>query len=249
MRVEMVLYHGLEATGSIWVSADSAGGPWTELRLTQPRRVSDALAEWQTLAEAAFPTYTDWFFGAVPPGSDDVSGVLLRHYDVPSYRDMWAKLPECLWHLLGFTVDDYGFGNYILPLHLGPYTVAGRCLATNSDLVAVGLTFPVEVEEAELTEYRAARANTYHHSRASEVTVDFLIDPTVWPDVRDSPLWSGHAAFWVTQDDEDDFGPGNFDGALMLFPIETAVIEQDSPEDRVWIRLRCTRQDYVEPEA
>lgn len=244
----MVLYHDLEATGSIWVSADSAGGPWTELRLTQPRRVSDALAEWQALAEAAFPGYANWHFRVIDAGSE-VSQVQLWQDDAPSYRDMWAKLPECLWYLLGFAIDDLGFGDYIVPLHLGPAPVAGRCLATNSDLVAVGLTFPVEVEEAELTEYRAARASTYHHSRASEVTVDFLIDPTVWPDVRDSPLWSGHAAFWVTQDDEDDFGPGNFDGALMLFPIETAVIEQDSPEDRVWIRLRCTRQDYVEPEA
>ena len=244
--VEMLLYHGLDATGSIELSTTSDAGPWTKVTLTSTKRVSDALAEWTSLANAALPTRV-WTFQTLDSGGG--YGVYLSC----SGGDGWIKLPPCLYWLLGF--EESGFvPPYVVPAHYGPVGFHGAGLFRSGtpdvDQFSFGLSFPLVVEESELATYRAARAASLHYGRALECEVDFYVLPpadpeatSLWSLVRDSPLLSGHAAFWVSDGNASPFGEGNLDGALVLYPIEPGSIEQDSEDDPVWIRIRCTVEE------
>lgn len=233
-RLEMLLYHGLDETGSIEVSAVSSSGPWTKLTLTSTKRIGEALGEWQDLANAALPAL-GWNFIVDWPGDD----YLITIYTTGGTG--WVRFPPCLAMLLGYSatiIDTGGAG--------GDQPALGLLGSTRRDsdaYVAAGVTFPFEVEEAELNEYRAARASVHHYGRAAEVVVDLFVPAALWAVVRASPMLSGHAAFYLEADNPTPFDEDNLDGALTLYPLAPLAMRQDAPGAPMWIRLRCTMDD------
>lgn len=243
VSAHMLLYHGLAETGSIEIASNPAG-PWTTLTLTSTKKIVDAMAEWQALAEAALPS-TWWF------GWDDPYAQPYVWFSAAS-ANRYVRISACLAELLGFSLDHpYMVSDYVLDVGLGQQASSdvdalGMFGSDATNRFAIGLTLPVDVESAELSEYRAGRASVLHYGRASEVTVDLFVAPDLWRNTRSSPLLSGHAAFWVSQGESTDFSESLPEGALTLYPLEPISIEQDSPDDHVWIRLRCTRADDAE---
>lgn len=244
-RMEMLLYHGLDATGTIQISTTSDTGPWTDLTLTTTQRVTDALAEWESLANAALPART-WTFTVY---EDEGYGWVSFE---ASGGSAWCKLTPCLADLFGFPAQTFDATDAVENNGYAPKVLAISTYAVSPDFqtVAVGLSFPADVEEGELVEYRGGRSSAIHYGRAMEVTVDVIIPraelPSAdffWDLAEGSPLYSGHAAFYVEQDESTAFGDGQLDGSLVCYPIETATIEHDSPDDPVWIRMRCTTED------
>lgn len=236
MRAEMLLYHGLDQTGMIEISDVSSTGPWTELRLTSTQCVTDALAEWTALANAAIPA-PDWLFyrnggdivlsANAAPGwarlSADLQRLLGSTAAVVNAYDPWQSdaVPEALLSTFGFTAGG----------SIGPVSFA------------IGTTFPVDVEDATLDEYRGGRAAADHFGRVVEVIVDLIVPPDYWALVEDSPILAGQAAFKVIIDNEAAFDESNLDGALVVYPIEELTRERESDEDPCWIRFRCTTRD------
>lgn len=236
--VEMLLYHGLDATGSLELSTTSDTGPWTKITLTSTKRINEALAEWTALADVAVAT-RDWefyvFYDYEPPV------VVISGSGGPA----WVRMSPCLAYLLGFSIDTFPGHVVSIPAtsDIEPAGMAGSAFENGSSF-SCGVSFPLVVEESELAVYRAARAASLHYGRAREVLVDFYVQPDLWDAMRDSPLLSGHAAFWLRgEGTETAFGDGNLGGALTLYPLEPGSIEQDSPDDPVWIRLRCTMEE------
>lgn len=236
----MMLYHGRDETGSIEI-ASSSSGPWTKLTLTSTKTIPDALTEWSVLAEAALAS--DWVIYWDTPASNPIAAFST------SSANRYVRLSPCLAALLGFSLDHpYMVSDYVIDV--GNHTAEsdidslGMFGSDETNRFKVGVSFPLEVESSELTEYRAGRASVLHYGRASEVIVDFFVAAELWELTRESPLLSGHAAFWLYFDSTtDEFTEGELGGALLLFPLEALSIEQDSPDDYVWIRLRCTRRD------
>lgn len=231
MRVEMILYHALDATGSIEISATSSSGPWTKLTLTSPKPVSEALAEWQGLANAAIPSVS-WFCILT-----DGTRVSFETSDAA-----WVRLSPCLALLLGFSatvVDAFGAGAADQTPHSMADSDYDLTIAGPTGF-AVGTTFPAEVDSADLTEYRGARAATHHYGRATEVVVDLFVSPELWALTEASPLWSGHCAFLVVVDNYTPYDEDNLDGALVVYPLEELARERESDEDTCWIQFRCT---------
>lgn len=234
-RAEWIFYHAFDATGLLEISVTSSSGPWTPIRLTSPKRLTEALEEWTDLANAALPSVT-WLF------TNDEYDVLLEADD-----EAWVKLGSTMRELLGFTTEIVDAN--------GPNQSDATVLAmleTNDDFrFAAGATLPMDKEESDLYEYRGARASSYHYGRALEVMVDLCGSAAALEAWRRSPIFGGHGAFWVApdQDNVDPFSGGdpaaddNLEGALTVYPIETVRIEQDSPDD-VWSkRFRCTMAD------
>lgn len=234
MRAEMLLYHGQDATGMIEISTTSNTGPWTEIRLTSTQCVADALAEWQALAEAALPV--GWAFAI------EGNGVVIN---MGTDSAAWVQFGPCLQWLLGSTVAvvDPGAGwqsdAQVLGIVSQPSSDAyGRPMG-----FAAGTTFPTDVEDAELTDYRGARASVMHYGRAVEVMVDLIVPPDLWSLAEDSPILGGHAAFKLVIENEDPFGEDDLDGYLVCYPLEEVERERLSDDDPCWIRLRCTTGD------
>lgn len=243
---QMLLFHGLDATGSIEVSTSSSG-PWTKLTLTSTKSVNDALVEWTTLANAAIGSRT-WSFHF---HTGDPHWI---HLEVTAGGSAFVRLPSALAYLFGITTGNSKSvaASLVFDVTAGGVTSDVACaglLGSSTGQFAVGLSFPLEVESAEITEYRGGRGSVLHYARASEVTVDLLVHPDLWDVVRESPMLSGHAALLVQHDVSTAFGEATLDGALVLYPLEPLGIEQDSPDDHVWIRLRCTRSDVEEVAA
>lgn len=207
--VEMVLYHGLDVTGSIEVSVTASSGPWTKLTLSSAKRIEDALEEWEDLANAALPAGA-WAFAI------EGAGVRFRATTPPG----WVKLSRTLADLLGFS---------------GVLVVAGAGSGAGevSDETALGLLSPVAigrnqpraVEAAESEEFRMGRAATLHHSRRQEVTLELYLAEEDAETLLESPIISGHAAFSVVIDDASDYSETNLDGRLLVYPKHTPSIE------------------------
>lgn len=243
--VEILLYHGLDATGSLEISDVSDVGPWTKITLTSTKRIKEALAEWQSLANAALPTRT-WSFGL---DTDSDLGLELS----ASGGNAWIKISPCLAWLFGFEQAGYSPAT-VLAAHTSPSGAKGAGYFRSrteslDDKFAMGVSFPLVAEESELSVYRGGRAASLHYGRALEVDVDFYVMPpepgevSLWSLSGDSPLLSGHAAFYLVQDSESPLADGILDGALTLWPLDPGSIERDSDEDPVWIRLRCTVEE------
>lgn len=235
-RVEMMLYHGNARTGTIQISTTSDAGPWTDLTLTSTQCVSDAMDEWTSLANAALPARS-WLFECY----DNDSQMQLNLGS--SGGDAWVLLPTCLATLFDLvdTAIDIGDGDITsVPLLSAIYIGTGP---VHGNALAVGLDFPTDVEDAELSEYRAARASALHYGRAQEVTVDLIIASDLWAAAEDSPIFGGHAAFKVVHDNETAFDEDNLDGFLVVYPVEELERERESDDGPCWLRFRCTTED------
>lgn len=230
-RVEMLLYAGLEATGQIEVSTTSAAGPWTPLALTSTKGVLAALAEWESMANSALPART-WFFFYVQN-----EGVTLE----ATGGSAWVRLTPCLATLLGFSATVLAVG--VPPGETSDQVMLG-VLDDDVDKFAVGVSWPMAVESAELSEYRGGRASAYHFGRALELDVDLYVPASLWDDVALSPLVTGHAAMRIERDDAAAWHPSTAPkGVLVVYPLETVSVERPVAEEHVWIRLRCTMED------
>lgn len=217
--VVMGFYLNLSATSQIEVSDVSAAGPWTNICESLNSSgadywgpglvaflVANANAATARTWTISFDTATArWSFGSTGGGA-------------------WVRLSETLADLLGFSSTVLVCTNQTQTSDQRPLGSIG-----GSD-IAIGVAAPVEVEEADLAEYRAARASSHHYGRAMELTVDLYVHPDAWADVEASPILSGHTFFSAVQDGD----------TYHLWPFGPPTIERESPDDHIWIRMRCT---------
>lgn len=226
-RLEMLLYHALDETGLLQVSTTSSSGPWTDLRLTSTQRVRDALAEWEALAEAAFP------------GSDfniayDAGNAAINFWRLDG--DAWFRHTATLQTLLGQDAavtdnDDEGGAQFAI------YDVQ------EGALVARGA--PLDDESGELEEFRAGRVASYHSARAKDVALELYVREDAQTDARlASPLCSGHCAMAVELDNAADYAEGDLDGVMCVYPYGTPkIVRLEGTDDWVRVELETTVQD------
>lgn len=219
-RVELFLYHALANTGTIEFSTVSAAGPWTAVTLSAPKCVVDALADWQAQVNAA-----------ISPESIDFSWDGSSRVQLATTSACWLRLSATLAELFGFasTVITDGDASGLTPRGIAQL-VAGR-------------TQPMTVEQASLAEVRGGRATTYHYGRAIEVKVDFAVSPALWAGVENAPIVSGLGRFRMTGSNADPFGEADLDGYLDADPLETTDLQHESPDDAVFVELRCAMED------
>lgn len=230
--VELVLYHGLDVTGSIEVSLTSSSGPWTKLTLTSAQGVQDALAEWATLAETAFSPETFTFEWTDGPALSLVCSAAF-----------WLRVSATLAELLGLSSTIKA-----------STPSGGSHIITGTDLLgviyptAIARTQPRTIEVAELEKFRMGRAISHHHSRRREVDVELYVEEVLAEEWLRSPIISGHAAFYVVMQDVavdpdtgDPYGEDNLGGRLLLYPIDTATIETiEGSGNEVVVAIRAT---------
>ncbi len=234
-RVEMLLYHALPNTGTIEISTTADTGPWTAITLTSTKPIQDALAEWESLADTALPA-GDWTFSAAIAANAPAVVTL------ESGAVGWVKLTPTLALLLGFTdtvIDGAGANSSDL-CPLGLFWTEPQQASFG---LAAGTAFPVEVEDAELNDYRGGRASAAHYGRGSEVTVDLVVSPDLWAVAEDSPIFGGHAAFKLVGANADAFDEDDLDGYLVCYPIEELERERESEGDACWLQFRCALRD------
>lgn len=237
-RLEMMLYHGLDATGSIELSTTSGAGPWTKLTLTTAKSVTDAMAEWQTLAAAAFGTLVP-SFGWYDDGGD------IRHF-FGGAIGFWVRLSATMAELFGFagTVLDASVSKYVET----PGGLISHCVlrsSSNGELpISIGHTQPLDVESSDLEAVRAGRALTYHFGRAVEVEVDIAVPPLLYTELVNSSILSGHCAFLLVDDDDPAaYSESHLGGSLLCYPFQTPRKDQRSPDDYMIITHRCSMED------
>lgn len=240
MRIQALLYHGFDATASIEISTTSIAGPWTKLTLTAKRYVTDALAEWTTLANAALPTRTWNFYQYV----DGTAQTRIALYG--SGGASWVRLSRTMADLLGFSALTFAL---VAQSDQWPMAIIEDDPAATRGVFAYSFELPMEREEADLTEYRAARASVYHFGRGRDIEVDLFFAPAIWAAIKSSPLVSGHMAFQLyhanaTAFDTQFQANQTATGAIgPIYPYDTPFIEQESPDDHARVTLRCTLED------
>lgn len=243
--IEMILYHGYDETGSIEISLDSSSGPWTKLTLTSPKPIGEALAEWQTLANAALPA-GGWEFRIDPSGRGRVY--------LGATEPAWVRLSACLARILGFSSTVIADIADTQGSDVTPWGLVRELTHHDFPLpsgVAVAVTTPFDAEEAHLDTYRGGRVNAYHYGRVLEVWVDLYLRADVWDELGEtSPLCLGTTAMkiWRTTDESDPWDPveGVHSGVLTVYPFGERMVERESSGDWAWIRFRATVRD---PEA
>lgn len=221
--LELWLYDGIAATGTIEYSTVSAAGPWTAVPLPSPMALQDALAYWTaTISAAISPEAIDlgWYPG--PPSRVQYASSIV----------VWLRLPETLAALLGFSSTVVADGD------ISDMTPTG--IAT---VDAVGRTQPRDIEQASLRKIRGGRATTYHWGRAVEVTFDFAIPPSQWEDLEGAALVSGHGRLRITDTNTNAYGEDDLDGYLDVWPLETTRLDHESPDDHVVIEVRGAMED------
>lgn len=221
---ELVLYHGLPATGRLEVSKESDAGPWEALWLSQPLPLLDALAEWNNLANDVLPSRT-WEFGA----TTSPARVGFKVSDGPG----WVRMSPTLAALLGFS-------SQVLALSAQS---DGLPLALLGDGIRIGRTFPRTHEQVDLVAYRGARATSYAHGRVLELDVELYVPAALWTQYRRSPLCSGHGARRIVTDVSDAFGANELGGSVLAYPIRTTRIERRSADALVRVSQLCTARD------
>lgn len=240
-RLEQILYHALDQTGSIEVSTTSAAGPWTKLTLTSPKAMADALSEWTALAAAPFPTLTFdcyWY--------DD--GYI--RFGFSGDIQFWVRLSATLADLMGFstTVLATAFGGSVWAVDS---TLAPKGLlrsaqpgAADPQWISVGRTMPLDKETVELAPVRGGRATTYAHGRAVEVELELTVPEIVYTEVSPNAILGGFAAFrFVDDDDINPYSESHLGGTLDLYPIGAPRFVRVSPDDAIQITLRCSMED------
>lgn len=229
-RVELVLYHGLAATGRIEVSKDSASGPWLEVWLDEPLPLLAALDAWE--AEAA----------VVEPGRSwkldyGLSGGRASVTIEVTEPDAWVRLSPTLAELLGFESTVLAVGATALSSTIRPRGVI------EEPGFKVGRKLPFMRELGEMARYRGARVSSYQHGRMLEVEHDLYLPPDAWAELEDTALTSGHGAQRVTTQTTDPFGESELEGQIVVYPIATPSITQRSLEDHVRVALKATMRD------
>lgn len=216
--VELVLYHGLPATGRMQYSTASGSGPWTDMDMTESLPVLDALDYWATaIGTAASRTVSfSW------------SGTALTL--TVSGGNLWLKMSDTLVDLLGFGSTVIANGS------------AGSGAWGIADLL-VGRTEPIEREESELSEYRGGRASAYHYGRATDIDLEISFTATQWDDMQTSPLASGHGAFRVWFDNIDPYAEDALDGSMIVYPYAAEVIDHNEPDGNVRVRIQASMED------
>lgn len=230
---QMLLYHGLDETGLLQVSTTSGAGPWTDLRLTETRPVEGALAEWEALAEAAFPG-ADFTFH-YDPGNDIINFWRLD-------GSAWFRHTATLQYLLGqvdqvTSGEDGGFQVAVFG------SVAFDGFPSGRGVVARGAV--LDEEHGELEELRGGRCTTYHSARAKEVAIELYVPENARTDERlASPLCAGHCAMSIARHDPDDYPGDSLDGVVVVYPYETPnIVRLEGTDDWVRVELKTTVQD------
>ncbi len=219
--LELWLYDGIAATGTIEYSTVSAAGPWTAVPLPSPMTVQDALAYWTATISAA-----------ISPEAIDFSWASHEYVQYASSILVWLRLPATLASLLGYSSTVIGDGDVSDSRPQGIATVD-----------AVGRTQPRDIEQASLRKIRGGRATTYHWGRALEVTVDFAIPPSQWEELEGAALVSGHGRLRITDTNTNAYGEDDLDGYLDVWPLETTRLDHESPDDHVVIEVRGAMED------
>lgn len=232
--VEMVLYHALHTTGAIEVSLTSSSGPWTKFQLTSAKGVQDALAEWAALAAAEFSETFDWAW------SDDSGDIVV---ELDCSVEFWVRMPATLASLLGMSTEI---------MHGNTTITSDTDILGVLKPLAMGRTQPRAVETTELEEFRLGRAQTYTHSRRREVSLDLYFDEADAESILQSPIASGHAAFYavmqsvdVDPNTADDYDEDNLGGRLLVFPVDTPVSDQSEGRGEVCLTILGTLRESV----
>lgn len=221
-RNELVLYHGLDATGLMQWSTTSDAGPWSDVRLTEPLPLLQALDAWMTAISAALVTESvvaSWTGAAIEITSSDT---------------LWIKLTPTLADLLGFSTQVIG------PLDL---TVTSDTTPLGIAEFLVGRNEPREREDAALDEYRGGRASAYHFGRTVDVTIEPSVPADLWDDLAATPLVSAHGARLVTWDEEDGYSETDLDGSMLLYPYATLGQMRTEPNGNVRSAIGCMMAD------
>ncbi|MCC6623356.1 MAG: hypothetical protein IT385_19005 [Deltaproteobacteria bacterium] len=219
-KIELVLFHDQDVTGVMQWSTTSNTGPWTDARLSAPLPLLDALAEWETtIGAAASRTLAfNWSWG----GAD---------FNVAtSGGNLWLKLSSTLQDLTGLPeiVED-GTSTASVPTGLATFPI--------------GRTYPREVEQSEISEYRGARVTAYHWGRAGEVTLDLLVPPDLWAALEGQSIVSGYGAIKVEWDNADPYSEDDLDGYFLVFPTDSSIEERESGEETVVAHVTGTLLD------
>jgi hypothetical protein len=204
-RVEMILWPHF-TTGTMEFRVDP-GDPWTEVTLSAPLPMLDALDDFATQINAL---------------RSDTGEVLTFQWNGGGYENkvfigdtagtLELRLTPCIAYLLGFSsltpvADDMS--------DLVPAGIAQ---------LIVGRMIPREKEEREIEPISAGRALTYGYGRATRIDLTMTIDATRWETLGTSPL-VGHSAVKVTWDNEDPYGEDDLDGYIIAYPTGTSSIE------------------------
>lgn len=217
-RNELVLYHGIDATGLMQWSTTADTGPWTDARLTEPLPLLDALDAWATLIAAAASRTVSWAW--------DGSALELT----TSGGNLWIKLTPTLQDLLGMAeVIEDGDVSTSTPLGIAEFLV--------------GRNEPREREDAALDEYRGGRASAYHFGRTVDVTIEPSVPADLWDDLAATPLVSAHGARLVTWDEEDGYSETDLDGSMLLYPYATLGQMRTEPNGNVRSAIGCMMAD------
>lgn len=222
--VELVLYDGFAATGTVQWSTTSGTGPWTDAVLSEPLPLRAALAEWSTTittdsGDTVAFSYAD---GAVTLYGAEAASI---------YIQLSAALAELFGFstLVHFLEDGSGVTSDLVPTGIAEFPI--------------GRTVPFEVESSELSEWRGGRDSTYQFARAGEVTLDLLVPPTLWPTLEESALVSGFGAINVEIDDASAYSEAHPDGTTIVYPLDAEVEDRQWTDETVAVHVRGTVDD------
>lgn len=225
MLASLLLLHTLPQTGRVEWSTTSSTGPWASVWLTTPTPMGSAAFAFTGTGGSLF--------------CDEGRTPTLDHFGT----DYWVRATETFWELWGFAHLADVNGVIHVTTTITGVSPQGLVSLREND-VAIGCSFPLEVESAEVSEYRAGRVATTHYGRVTEVEVSFLVPPEVWSAYQQSPLLMGHGAMHVvTREDISDLSEADLAGGFICYPIEVLEVLNEGPEDVVVVRLRATMED------
>lgn len=220
--IELVLYHDQVATGTIEYSTVADTGPWTAVQLSSPLPLREALDEWMAAISAAISPETvaaSWDGEAI---------------EITSSDSLWLRLSPTLADLLGFSTTVIG------PLDA---TVASDETPLGIAVMPIGRSYPREVEQSEVSEYRGGRVTAYHWGRAGEVTLDLLILPELWDALEGAQIVSGYGAIKVEWDNADPYSEDDPDGYHLIFPTGSLIEEREGGEQTIVVHITGTILD------
>ncbi len=220
--------YDLKSTNVLRLSTD--GATWVDLTLTADAVFTDALAEWETLANAdatltaSAQTYTFSF--------DEDAGTVTLACDANFYAE--AKYDELT--LMG------------MPSSFGPtlsQTSTGTVYAFLALEGRIDFDMPEALEQTTLREWRHGRKDAVVTSYARKVRARFWLNTSDWATyAAGGPLLNGKTRIHCTTE-TTAFALGNIDGVLDVHPykIEAGETLGDSDEAITRLTILCTEAE------
>ena len=201
-RLESWIYAGLPGLRTIQVS--DSGGAWHEVTLTTSATISDALAEWATLAGAATGTAETYTFEVTAAGLvrfDSSGDIDIRLYGSTGPTTSLASL-------LGFSSGDLSGTNE----YFSDQALAGIIFAP------LDYTAPMPRDMTVARTYRHRRAEVLHHHLAHETRISALVTQAQKALIETGPILSGRVRVYPTGYTSGAYAAANLRGYLDVWP-------------------------------